>query len=172
MKYTPKEDAGLYVLNMIFNDRLHNRLRNEEENSTVYQVFSTYDLFDRDDRFKLTVTFNCVNSKTERMINAVKDEIDKLKEHGPTPKVLQDVLAKIELYYIPAYEENAEQVTRQLIEKYKYDKDREPLYRLKDYIQNITVTDIKELAQKYLKEENYYQFIVSKKTPAVKSDSF
>lgn len=172
LDYSPEEDAGLFVLNMIFNDRLNNRLRNEEENSTIYMVFSIYDLVDQNDRFKLTVTFNCVNTKTKRMLNAVKEEIEALRENGPPPKVLQNVLANIALYYMPRYEENAEHVTRQLIDRYKYNKEREPLYRLKDYIQNITIMDVKELAQKYLKEENYYQFIVSENAPHHESSNF
>ncbi|MCX2681943.1 insulinase family protein [Galbibacter sp. EGI 63066] len=172
LDYSPKEDAGLFVLNKIFNDRLHNRLRNEEKNSTVYTVFSTYDLFDQNNRYKLTITFNCVNSKTKKMINALKDEIDTLKEQGPVPEVLENVLANISLYYMPAYEDNAEHMAMQLIDRYKYNKEREPLYRLKDYIQNITVADVKELAKKYLNEENYYQFIVSEKSSQVESNNF
>lgn len=171
MKYTPKEDAGLYVLNMIFNDRLHNRLRNEEENSTVYQLFSMYDLFDKNNQFKLTITFSCVNSKAERMVHALKDEIDIMKNHGPDPEELQNVLDNITLYYMPAYEYNAEHMTLQYIDMYRYNKERIPMYKLKDYIQNITVADVKELAQKYLKEENYYQFVASKKSSKVENNN-
>lgn len=169
LNYNPKEDAGLFVLNKIFNDRLHNRLRNEEESSTVFKVFSMYDLFDNNNKYKFSISFSCVNSKTERMVHAVKDEIDKLKKHGPDSEVLQNVLDNIALYYMPAYEENAEHITMQYIDRYKHNKERVPIYKLKNYIQNITVADIKQLAQKYLKEENYYQFVASKKSSKVEN---
>lgn len=162
LDYSPEEDAGLYILNKLLNDRLVNRLRNMEVNSTVYFASSIYDLFDRNNLYKLTITFNCIPSKSERMLNAVKDEIEALRQHGPTPEVLKNVKAKIALY-MPSYKENAELMTMQLVDRYRYNKERVLRYNLMDYIQNITVTDVKELAQKYLKEKNYYQFIASEK---------
>ena len=133
-----------------------------EVNSTVYFASSIYDLFDRNNLYKLTITFNCIPSKSERMLNAVKDEIEALRQDGPTPEVLKNVKAKIALY-MPSYKENAELMTMQLVDRYRYNKERVLRYNLMDYIQNITVTDVKELAQKYLKEKNYYQFIASEK---------
>ncbi|WP_268225121.1 M16 family metallopeptidase [Sinomicrobium oceani] len=172
LEYSAKEDTGLYVLNMLFNNRLNNRLRNEEENSTVYFVFSTYDLFDKHERYKLTIKFNCVNSKRERMIAAIKDEIEKLKAQGPDVETLKNVLANIKIYDMPIYKGDARYMINQLVDMYKYNTERVPIYMLAQYIQDITVSDIRELAQKYLNDANYYEFMVRENIPPVENSSF
>ncbi|MBO7068338.1 MAG: insulinase family protein [Bacteroidaceae bacterium] len=98
--------------------------------------------------------------KMERMSKVVYDGVEKLCNEGPS----EDYLQKIKEYMVRSHAENLKKNSywmNQLVSKTRLEKDYVTGYD--EMVQSITVSDIKELAQKIFKSGN--RLVVGMKSP-------
>ena len=98
--------------------------------------------------------------KIDRMMKVVYDGIEKMCAEGPS----EDYLQKIKEYMVRSHAENLKKNgywMSQLVTRTRYNKDYVTGYE--EAVQNVTVGDLKELAQKIFKSGN--RLVVGMKTP-------
>lgn len=98
--------------------------------------------------------------KIDRMMKVVYDGIEKMCVEGPS----EDYLQKIKEYMVRSHAENLKKNgywMSQLVTRTRYNKDYVTGYE--EAVQNVTVGDLKELAQKIFKSGN--RLVVGMKTP-------
>ncbi|MDR2848282.1 MAG: insulinase family protein, partial [Bacteroidales bacterium] len=152
-KWKYKERLITDMLRDILNIKLRESMR--EDQGGVYGVRLSVDVepFPKP-KFSLTVQWGCAPENAEKLIATVFDEINKIKTDGP---VLTD-LNKVKETILRGYETELRENSYWLGTLQNVARLKDPLMTTEEYkklVQSITVKDIKNIACKYINENNY-----------------
>ncbi|MDR3093896.1 MAG: insulinase family protein [Bacteroidales bacterium] len=152
-KWNYKECLVTGMLRDILNIKLRESMR--EDQGGVYGVRLGVDVEQYPKpKFALTVQWGCAPENTEKLISAVFDEINKIKTDGPTATDLNKVKETLLRGRETALRENS----YWLGSLQNAARQNDPLMTLEEYkklVQSISAKDIKNIARKYINENNY-----------------
>eukprot|EP01132_Coremiostelium_polycephalum_P014594 gene14594-17702_t len=152
-EYSYENNLKMDALKEVLEIRLLERLREQE--SGVYSPGASISVTKYPkERFSLTISFGCAPENTDRLIASAVDEINKLKNAGP----LQQNIDKFK-----AEDKRSREVELKtndfwlgyLVGQYA---NKEKLSQLDNYdaaLNKITVSSLKETANKFIKDDNY-----------------
>ncbi len=157
-KFDLQEDLYISFLGELLDLKLVEVLR--EEKSGVYRVTVRGNLYDMPyERFRFFVYFPTGPEKVDSLIDTTFAEIEKIQKG----QIDEKDLAKIKEAYLARAKENfkvnqfwATEITRHLSGKYKM----YPLEETEARIKAVTIKDLQEIANKYLKKDEAMQIIL------------
>ncbi|PYF75040.1 M16 family metallopeptidase [Pedobacter nutrimenti] len=157
-EYSYENNLKMDALKEVLEIRLLERLREQE--SGVYSPGASISVTKYPkERFSLTISFGCAPENTDRLIASAVDEINKLKNAGP----LQQNIDKFK-----AEDKRSREVELKtndfwlgyLVGQYA---NKEKLSQLDNYdaaLNKITVSSLKETANKFIKDDNYIRLVL------------
>ncbi len=147
--------ATLYLLNSILgglgmNSRLNNSLR--EKNGLVYTVESTHSLYSDSGLF--SVYFGCDPMNTDRCLNLIHKEFQKLKEKPLTPHQLSKAKKQLK-GELGIASENRENVALDMAKSFLHFGRFINLNEITEQIDHVTAEQIQSLANQLLKIDRF-----------------
>jgi zinc protease len=156
--YSDLEDVQLDQLCKVLAIRLREVLR--EDQGGVYGV-GVHGSISRipTSEYSVSITFGCAPENVEKLTGLVMDEIKSLKSNGAAQVNIDKVIAEdtrsleTQLKQNSYWQYNLEQ-------KYLYGEDPKTILADTENVKKLTVARTKELANKYLSEENFAKMIL------------
>lgn len=156
--FSRTENINLNALSSILNIKLIERLREEE--SGVYGVGarSSYNKEPRE-RMSLTVSFGTGIDKYESLMASALEEINKIKENGPTQ-------IDVEKYKIEEARQREVQLRENgfwlnnITSSLQLERNPNDILSYLDEVNKVSVESIKNIANKYLDESKLFKFIL------------
>ncbi len=154
-----KEYCALQVLNSILAGGRGSRLATilRYQNGLVYSVSGS--LFNGPDWGALNVEFACVKEHFNRVLDLIFSEFDKLNQNGILETELENTKSRLAKGMIRSTQTSQSWVDLHQIQCAFYSNDPKTVEDYINTIQALTISDINEVVQKYLKKENFYTAI-------------
>lgn len=156
--YSEKERLKLDALKGILQLRLTERLREQESGIYTPSVALSMDKIPQKE-FRLSIAFECAPENTERLIKATLDEINKLREKGPSAAALQ----KYQIESVRSREISVTSNQWWLGYLASQLENKDPLDSYRSYVKDLgrlNAAELKSAAVKYLNEEKLSQFVL------------
>lgn len=156
--YNEQENLNMKALESVLTIKLIERLREEE--SGVYGTRASASMSKLPkNRFSFTVQFGTGVDKYESLIASTLDEIGKVKNNGPLATDLEKFKIEERRQLELSLKENSFWLG-QISSAYMYDKDPTYVIRYLEELDKVTVESVKAVADKYLKEDRLFRFIL------------
>jgi zinc protease len=157
-KFSDKDKYLLSALGEVLTIKLIENLR--EEKSGVYGVGANGSMTQQPyDKYSFKIGFPCGPHNVDRLIAAAYEEVDKLKENGPT-QIDVDKVKETEKINL---EENLKQNRfwmNSIQAAYLNKNNVEDILKKQEQIDQLNVKSLKKVANKYLKESNLIQIVL------------
>lgn len=156
--YNEQENINASALETILTNKLIERLREEE--SGVYGTGArfSYSKFPKP-RYSFLIAFGTSVDKYQSLINSSLDEIKKLKANGPSQVDLDKFKIEEKRQLELDLKENGFWAS-EILGSVQNETDPTKVTRYLEELDKVTVESVKAAANKYLKEENFYKFIL------------
>ncbi|MBE8715298.1 M16 family metallopeptidase [Sphingobacterium hungaricum] len=157
-KYSEMENLNLDALEGVLNIKLIERLREDE--SGVYGVGAgaSYSKFPKN-RYSFGIGYGTGVDKYESLLASALDEVNKIKKDGPTQVDLDKFVIEQKRQLETQLRENGFWLG-QIAGAYQNQEDPTYILRYLDDLSKVTVESVKEVANKYLKDEQLFKFIL------------
>ncbi|MCF8231920.1 MAG: insulinase family protein [Bacteroidales bacterium] len=136
-------------------------IREEQGGSYGVRVRHSVDEYP-ENRFSLSIVFDCDPENVEKLKGIVYDEVEKLYQEGPK----KEDVKKAREYFLKMREENLEENSYWLSSLVHNEFHEENIFIKENYeaiVKGLTTEDIKEASAKYLKEANNVEIIMKPK---------
>ncbi|SFD15647.1 zinc protease [Chitinophaga sp. CF118] len=156
--YTQQENLLMDALSECLHIRLLERLREEE--GGIYTVNVTPATYKYPvNRFSLNISFATSPQQREKLIAAVKDELRKIRENGPTKENVEKFIAEQQRTMELKLKDNGFWLDRIVYEN-REQEDITGLLHYNDVLKQVTPEKIREVAAKYFNEDNLFIFVL------------
>ncbi|MGO3161767.1 MAG: M16 family metallopeptidase [Sphingobacteriaceae bacterium] len=156
--YSRIENANISALETILTNKLIERLREDE--SGVYGTGARLSTSKQPTpRYSFLVAFGTSVDKYEALINSAIDEVDKIKENGPTQIDLDKFIIEEKRQLELQVKENSFWLS-QLVGEGQNQNDLTYITRYLENLEKVTLETVKETANKYLDTDNMFRFIL------------
>ncbi|WP_140938461.1 M16 family metallopeptidase [Sphingobacterium lumbrici] len=160
--YSEKENLNFDALESVLSIKLTERLREDE--GGVYGTgargsSSKYPI----GRYSFSVGFGTSVDKYQSLINSALDEINKVKKDGPTQIDLDKFIIEQKRQLEIQLRENTFWMG-QIAGAYQNNEDPTYILRYLEELDKLTIDSVKEVANKYLKEDRLFKFILLPET--------
>ena len=156
--YSEDENMNMDALESILTIKLLERLREDESGvygtgaSAGYSKFPTA-------RYSFNIGFGTSVDKYQSLINSALDEINKIKKNGPTQVDLEKfVIEKKRQYELDLKENNF--WMGEISGAYRLKEDPTATLKYLDNLKKVSISSVKAVAEKYLKEDKLFKFIL------------
>ncbi|WP_380935284.1 M16 family metallopeptidase [Sphingobacterium bambusae] len=156
--YNEQENLNMDALESVLTIKLLERLREEESGVYGTAARASTSKYPKN-RFSFTVSFGTAVDKYQALIASTLDEINKVKKAGP----LEEDLAKFKIEQRRQLELSLKENRfwmSQLSGAYQRNEDPSYITHYLDALDKISVSSVKAVANKYLKEEQLFKFIL------------
>ncbi len=156
--YNEQENLNMDALESVLTIKLLERLREEESGVYGTSARASTSKYPKN-RFSFTVSFGTAVDKYQALIASTLDEISKVKKNGP----LEEDLAKFKIEQKRQLELSLKENRfwmSQLSGAYQRNEDPTYITHYLDALDKISVDSVKAVANKYLKEEQLFKFIL------------
>lgn len=157
-EFSVKEKKVIRALASLVKLNLYDELR--EKRGGVYGVrvggFATDVPYEW---YRLSIEFSSAPENVDDLVAAIHKEINKIKEEGVAEEDLNKVKEAIRLNAKEGLDYNSYWISR-LKESYEYDLEPEKILDYNGFADELTAKKLQDAANKYLKKENYSQFIL------------
>ncbi|WP_126243353.1 M16 family metallopeptidase [Chitinophaga rhizosphaerae] len=153
--YAPENNIQLSALSDILEFKVLERLREKEGGVYSPNVGVGYEKYPYGN-YNLSVSFSCAPANVDKLVNAVLDEIAKLKQNGATA----DDVTKFKAEYRRALEVNMRENNfwlGYLTGKFKNGEDPTSVLTTNERLEKVTEASVKAAAAKYLNNANYFK---------------
>jgi zinc protease len=158
--YSQQENLLMDALSECLHIRLLERLREEE--GGIYTVSVTPATYKYPvNRFSLNISFTTSPQQREKLVAAVKDELRKIKESGPSQENVEKFIAEQQRTMELKLKDNGFWLDRIVYEN-REGEDITGLLHYNDDLKQVTPEKIKEMAVKYFNEEHSFVFVLEK----------
>ncbi len=158
-KFSEEEQLKLQALTEIMNIKLIESLR--EELGGIYGGGMYGNLGKHPyENFSAGISLPCGPENVEQLIKATHQEIEKIKNEGPT----QEDLDKVKETWRQQHEVNMKDNSfwmRQLIQSVELGTDARRVLSFEERIKKLTTSDVQDAARKYLDMKNYVEVILN-----------
>lgn len=162
--YNDVENINMDALEKVLSTRLLERLREEE--SGVYGTGARVGYSKNPKpRYSVHVSFGTSVDKYQSLINSALDEFKKIKANGPSQTDLDKFKIEEKRQLELSLKENGFWVN-QLVTAYQLGEDPTYITRYLQDLDKVTVKSVKDAANKYLKEDRLFKFILLPDAPA------
>lgn len=156
--YSPKENLNFNALKSVLSIKLLERLREDE--SGVYGTGANGSMSKYPTgRYNFAIGFGTGVDKYESLITSALDEINKVKQSGPTQVDLDKFVIEQKRQLETQLRENGFWLG-QISSSYRNQEDPTYILRYLSELDKVTVESVKEVANKYLNEEKLFKFIL------------
>jgi len=156
--YNESENMNVSALQTILSTRLIERLREDE--SGVYGTGARFNYSKYPNpRYSFTVAFGTSVDKYQSLINSTLDELKKIKENGPSQVDLDKFLIEEKRQHELNLKENGFW-SGTIISAYQNQTDPTAVTHYLEKVNKVTIESVKEVANKYLKEDQMFRFIL------------
>lgn len=156
--YTEKENMNVAALQTALNTKLLERLREKESGVYGVSVSPSYDKYPTP-RYAFQIRFQAEPDKYQSLIASTMDEIRKIKENGPAQVDLDKFKSEQKRQIEVAMKDNGFWLS-QIDASYQYQVEPTAFLNYLNTLDGVTVQSVKEVADKYLKEERMFKFIL------------
>lgn len=112
-------------------------------------------------QYKIIARFNCVPEELPLLRKEYEEIISKLKSDLVSESILNQSLKRVDVYENTYGKDMTNKSTKEnLYFHYRFNTPLIEIEKKKRFFQTILSEDIKETAQKYLKEENFFEFVM------------
>lgn len=156
--YNEQENLNMDALESVLTIKLLERLREEESGVYGTAARASTSKYPKN-RFSFTVSFGTAVDKYQALITSTLDEINNVKKAGP----LEEDLAKFKIEQRRQLELSLKENRfwmSQLSGAYQRNEDPTYITHYLDALDKISVSSVKAVANKYLKEEQLFKFIL------------
>ncbi len=156
--YSESENLKFDALESVLNLKLLERLREEE--SGVYGVGArgNSSKFPKG-RYNFMIGFGTGSEKYQSLIKSALEEVEKIKENGPEQLDLDKFVIEQKRQLEVQWRENGFWIG-QIAGAYQNEEDPTYILRYVDELEKLTVDSVKEVANKYLKSDRLFKFIL------------
>ncbi len=156
--YSEIENLNMNALERVLSIKLIERLREEE--SGVYGTGARSSTSkEPKNRYSFTVSFGTGVDRYESLIASALDEINKVKQNGPLASDLEKFKIEQKRQLELSLKENKFWMG-QISGAYQREEDPTYINRYLEDLEKVSAESIKEVANKYLKEEKLFKFIL------------
>lgn len=156
--YSNDENNLLDALAEVLTIKLTERLREQEGGVYGVGARASYTKYPHN-RYSFSVMFGCGSENTEKLINSALDEINKLRQNGPSLVDVNKVLAEERRSTELQLKENNFWLNY-LTNQFQNNENLEQILSYQDDLNKITPESIKISANKYLEGNNFIRFIL------------
>jgi zinc protease len=157
-QYSEEQNIQLEALKEIVNYRILNRLRAKESGVYTPTVSVAYTNVPNQ-RYSITISFNCAPENVHHLINASKEEVDRIKKDGASPIELQKFIAAQQRMQETQMDSNA-WWAYYLRSQYMSKEKPDDTVKVAELLKDVTLKSIKTGATKYISGENLITFIL------------
>jgi zinc protease len=164
--YSPENNVKMDAMKEVLEIRLLERLREDESGVYSPGVQENTALLPQQ-RYSFLIHFGCAPQNVEKLIASTLDEINKLKTYGPTQENVDKWRAEEKTSFEPQLKTNnfwLEYFTGQLQNGQELDE----VNKYNSLLDTIKPGDVKTMAGKYLRGENYIRLVLIPETIAAK----
>lgn len=104
--------------------------------------------------WRWTGSVSTQNDKANEVVDAIRENIDRLGQYGPTEQELADAKAYVTGAFPLAFDSNAK-IARNLLGFRQDDQDAGYVHRRNDYFEAVTLADVKRVAAKYMRARDF-----------------
>lgn len=150
-----------YTLNQILGGGLSSRLGNDvrEKRGLTYGIATGLSI--QPHFWRWTGSSSTMNDKAGEVQRLIRENIARLGQDGPTAQELSDAKAYITGAFPLSFDSNSK-TARNLLGFWQDGQDAEYVQRRNDYFEAVTLGDLKRVAAKYMKPENFTFVMVGK----------
>ncbi len=156
--YSETENLQFDALESILTIKLIERLREDESGVYGTGARGTTSKFPNG-RYTFMIGFGTGPEKYESLIKSALDEVNKIKTNGPLQVDLDKFVAEQKRQLEVELRENSFWLG-QIAGAYQNQEDPTYILRYREELEKLTVDDVKEIANKYLKAERLFTFIL------------
>jgi zinc protease len=158
IKWNFKNNLELLMMNKILNIRLRKKIREEE--SEVYGINVSVNIEKyAESEFTIICAFGCNPESTDKLVDIIFDEFEKLKINGPTHEEMQ----KVHSIFIRDRETQIEKNRfwiNYLEDHYFLDNPLLSFNEYKEIVNSRTAENLQNAAKKYLSKKNYVKVVL------------
>ncbi|TCV14031.1 zinc protease [Sphingobacterium alimentarium] len=156
--YSEDENINMDALESVLSIKLLERLREDESGVYGTGASASYSKFPTG-RYSFNIGFGTSLDKYESLINSALDEIAKVKKNGPTQVDLDKfIIEKTRQYELDLKENNF--WLGEISSAYRLKEDPTETLKYLDKLKKVNVSSVKAVAEKYLKEDRLFKFIL------------
>lgn len=156
--YNQTDNYALFALETILTYRLIERLREEE--GLVYSIGARSAMSKLPKgRYRFSISINTGTKKYEDAIKSTLSEIEKIKKNGPSAEDLSKFKIEKKRQSELSVKENSYWIGK-LLTPYSDKEKHTPVQKHFTNLEKVTAQQVKEVANKYLNENQLFQFIL------------
>ena len=148
-----EQRIAIRALSEVLRSRLHEALREDLGGTYGVSAGASYAQIPVKE-YAVSISFSCAPERTEELVKAAMDQVQLLKEKGPTEKEVTDTREKLLRDFETGSKQNGYWVT-QLSLRYQSGEPLESLFELPEHYRQITSKMIHDAARLYLNPENH-----------------
>lgn len=156
--FNEAENLAMNALESVLNIKLIERLREDESGVYGVSASSSYGKNPRN-RYSFGIFFGTTPDKVEPLIASALDEVSKIKANGPELVDLEKFVIEQKRGLELRLQENGFWLAH-LANSFQNEENPERILTLRERLDGLTVEDVKTVANKYLKSEGLYRFIL------------
>ena len=156
--YSEEENFNMDALESVLTIKLLERLREDESGVYGTGASASYSKFPTG-RYSFNIGFGTAVDKYESLINSAIDEINKIKQNGPTQVDLDKFIIEKTRQYELDLKENGFWLG-QISGAYRLKEDPTETLKYLENLKKVSISSVKAVAEKYLKEDRLFKFIL------------
>ena len=156
--YSEDENINMDALESVLTIKLLERLREDESGVYGTGASASYSKFPVG-RYSFNIGFGTSVDKYQSLINSALDEINKVKKNGPTQVDLDKFVIEKTRQYELDLKENSFWLG-EISGAYRLKEDPTAILKSLDQLKKVNVSSVKAVAEKYLKEDKLFKFIL------------
>lgn len=157
-KYKPQNKLYLKAIESALDTKVMERLREGESGVYSPSVSLSY-VRKPNPYYTLSVSFSCATDRVEELIEATQEEIEKMKEEGPTADDLKKFVEQEKNQKETQLRSNGYWLNY-LENVYSGDTEMEYLENYEKDLESLNIKDLKKAAKKFLETDNFSQLIL------------
>jgi len=158
IEYTQTQRVAIRAMSEILSARLLETIR--EDLGGTYSINASYGYTKiPKPEYTIRIDFGCDPKRTDDLIKRVFEEIEKLKNDGPTDKQLADEKEALLKDFDNTTKQNA-LLLNQIKLKYQYGEDPSTLWEAPTYYRNLDAATVRQAARTYLNTTAYVQVVL------------
>ena len=156
--YNDDENINMDALESVLSIKLLERLREDESGVYGTGASASYSKFPTG-RYSFNIGFGTSLDKYQSLINSALDEINKIKKNGPTQVDLDKfIIEKTRQYELDLKENNY--WLGEISGAYRLKEDPTATLKYLEKLKKVNISSVKAVAEKYLKEDKLFKFIL------------
>ncbi|MVZ61160.1 M16 family metallopeptidase [Sphingobacterium humi] len=156
--FNDTENVNMDALEKVLSTRLLERLREEESGIYGTRASIGYSKYPKG-RYSLSVSFGTSVDKYKSLIASTLDEFKKIKANGPSQTDLDKFVIEEKRQLELSLKENGFWMS-QLVSASQNGEDLAGVTKYLEDLSKVTVKSVKDVANKYIKEDRLYKFIL------------